>query len=502
MTQEEIKNLIAEDQVEEAIDQLMTLVNAYLLIEKDSDVLKIQHALIINSRKFKDWQKDLNKGILERKEEQTTIAQISTVVLDVVEELPDKFWHNEMPAKTLEKSASNQAVSNSSSIQNPDWDALKNSDIFLNFNQTYGTTYTISQFFEFHTEVVQSFGQIDGKDLMKFIETFAEETSKREENIKVRIPQAINTFVVVHKGEWNREEEFHFLNELYSKFEKVLDIPSLAGLLEKARSTYPMILKNFVFIGGGVFMMGASDEELESEWDEKPSHLVQVSDFYMSKYLVTLDQFKEFILTSGYQTDEAKHGGSTYWTEYGWKEQAGGWLYDVNARIQEDKSHPVIHVSWNDAKAYCDWLSQKLNLLVRLPRESEWEYAYRAGTTTPFYTGTRLSTDLANYNETNLKRTSPVGTYSPNSWGLYDMAGNVWEWCEDWYSETYYAECHKKGLTVDPQGPITGSERVFRGGSWDSDARGCRAADRAMRPADFHGSIVGFRPVISLLLPA
>ena len=294
--------------------------------------------------------------------------------------------------------------------------------------------------------------------------------------------------------------------------------------MDMARRFYrDLQMPEFTFVKGGTFMMGSPEEEKERYVSEKEDeqtkekqkvsdetqHEVEVSDFYLSTFPVTLGQFELFIQETQYQTDAEKGGGSNEWNGKEWKLKAGlNWRFDAKGGLQKEKDHPVIHVSWNDAKAYCDWLAQKLSLSVRLPREAEWEYACRAGTTTPFNTGENLSTEQANYDGNYpypgfpkgrfLKRTSPVGSYPGNAWGLYDMHGNVWEWCEDWYSDTWYEECKKQGIVHDPTGPSTGSARVLRGGSWLDNARYCRTAHRGRDVPGLRDSIAGFRPVVSL----
>ena len=164
---------------------------------------------------------------------------------------------------------------------------------------------------------------------------------------------------------------------------------------------------------------------------------------------------------------------------------------------------PVENVSWNDIQGFMKKLNEKEGASIyRLPTEAEWEYAARAGTTTPFYFGDCLSTDQANYNGNYpladcpkgeyREKTVPVASFPPNKWGLYDMHGNVWEWCQDWYGE------YPEGSVTDPEGPETGSNRVLRGGGWIGGARYCRSALRyGVAPAD-RGSSFGFRLVRSL----
>jgi len=158
---------------------------------------------------------------------------------------------------------------------------------------------------------------------------------------------------------------------------------------------------------------------------------------------------------------------------------------------------PVEQVSWEDAVAFCKALSRKTGKAVRLPTEAEWEYACRAGTTTPFHTGATISTDEANYDGdyttygrghkgVDRQKTLPVGSFAPNAFGLYDMHGNVWEWCDDWYGS------YASAKVVDPPGPTSGAGRVLRGGSWYDDPLVCRSAYR-LRDPGIRASGVGFR---------
>ncbi len=267
------------------------------------------------------------------------------------------------------------------------------------------------------------------------------------------------------------------------------------------------ILPLFVPIKGGEFLMGSPEDELEREADET-QHLVRVDDFYMSAYPVTLGQFEQFVAATGYETDAEKGGSSRMWNGKKWEDLKGvNWRHDVKGKPQPDKRHPVIHVSWNDASAYAAWLSERTKAPCRLPTEAEWEYAGRAGTQTPFYTGQHLSSAQANYNgnfpynsTTKGKfvgATTPVGSYPPNPWGLYDMHGNVWEWCADWYGEHYYEECKALGVVENPTGPKEGVRRVDRGGSWGDGARLCRVANRNGHAPSYRVSYLGFRLVRS-----
>jgi formylglycine-generating enzyme required for sulfatase activity len=267
-------------------------------------------------------------------------------------------------------------------------------------------------------------------------------------------------------------------------------------------------IAEYLFIKGGIFLMGSPESEVGREKKE-PQHQVKVSDFYIAKYPVTIAQFETFIMESNYQTDADKGGGSKIWTGKDWQTKTGvNWRCDVKGGEQKDKQHPVIHVSWNDATEYCKWLSKKVNAIFRLPTEAEWEYTCRAGTTTPFNTGDNLTTEQANYDGNYpynknpkgkyLQKTTPVGSYPPNAWGLYDMHGNVYEWCQDWYSDKYYDEYKKKGIVENPAGPENGSDRVLRGGIWRGGAQYCRSAyrysDAPINRNDYYGFRLVFVP--------
>lgn len=278
------------------------------------------------------------------------------------------------------------------------------------------------------------------------------------------------------------------------------------ALIRTARKVPP----NFVRIPAGEFAMGSPEGEVNRSSDET-QHRVKVSEFYLCKYAVTLAEFKKFIDESGYQTDAEKANSSMIWDGKEWKEKKGvNWRHGVSGKKRPlaQYNHPVLHVSWNDAVAYCTWMEEKSGKQFRLPTEAEWEYACRAGTTTPFNTGENLTTDQANYDgnypyNNNAKgryreTTVAVGSserFEPNQWGLFHMHGNVWEWCSDWYGGNYYEECKTKGTVENPVGPETGSDRVLRGGHWYGNASRCRSAYRNSYTPDSRSDFVGFRLV-------
>jgi formylglycine-generating enzyme required for sulfatase activity len=242
---------------------------------------------------------------------------------------------------------------------------------------------------------------------------------------------------------------------------------------------------DFVKITGGTFQMGSTEND-----DEKPVHAVTVSDFYLNKYEVTVAQFKIFVDETGHRTDAENGDGSYVYTDAGNFEKKAGinWRHDAQGilRPSSQYNHPVIHVSWNDATAYCQWLSRKTSQSYRLPTEAEWEYAAGNGSAHTKYSwgnGNPSGKNGGNvWDEAGRRKlnwsslfygyddgyvfTSPVGSFNSNSLGLYDMTGNVWEWCRDYYDENYY---QSSANARDPQGPAGGSTRVVRGSSWEGD---------------------------------
>lgn len=254
-------------------------------------------------------------------------------------------------------------------------------------------------------------------------------------------------------------------------------------------------------IPAGTFTMGSPADEVKI-LDDELQHEVSLSAFKMSKYEITVKQFKAFVDATGYVTDAEKvtglGTGSITWPDPDYKLEPGvDWRCDERGNLLPESKYdrPVIFVSWNDATAFALWMK------CRLPTEAEWEYACRAGTTTSFNAGETLSTTKANYYRLNpynefdaegsfREHTLPACSLEPNAWGLYNMHGNVSEWCSDWY-EYDYPEMAQK----DPSGPIRGLSRVARGGSWCTDAMDCRSASRSCHRPDFHYYDLGFRIV-------
>lgn len=282
---------------------------------------------------------------------------------------------------------------------------------------------------------------------------------------------------------------------------------------EEPREYYPpgfeYLTNQMVPIRGGRFQMGST----EGDSTETPIHMMSLGDFQLSKYEVTVSEFAAFIADSGYQTDAEKDGGSFFWEGGSWKKKEGiYWKHAAEGAIrsQSDWNHPVIHVSWNDVTAYCRWLSQKTGKSFRLPTEAEWEFAagnggrhtkYSWGNEAPSGGNGGNVADEASKRKFNwapifdgyddgYATTAPVGQFNPNELGLYDMTGNVREWCQDVWHSDY------NGAPTDGSTWVKGGEparRVVRGGSWGSNPGYCRVANRSRFEASNRYSYFGFR---------
>jgi formylglycine-generating enzyme required for sulfatase activity len=263
-----------------------------------------------------------------------------------------------------------------------------------------------------------------------------------------------------------------------------------------------------VWIPPGEFMMGSPSSEKGRDDDEGPVHRVKISKgFWMGQTEVTRGQFAAFIEESRYKTDAEKEGWAFAWRGSSWGKVEGASWRDPG--FTQSDTHPVVCVSWNDAKAFCDWLRRKESGVYRLPTEAEWEYACRSGSSTTFCWGDNADDGSGWCNAADLTAkekfsgwttfnwrdgyiyTAPFGNFRSNSFGLYDMHGNVWEWCNDWYDEDYYSQ----SPIVDPQGPSSGTYRVLRGGSWINYPRYCRSAVRDGSTPGYRIYSLGFRVV-------
>jgi formylglycine-generating enzyme required for sulfatase activity len=244
-------------------------------------------------------------------------------------------------------------------------------------------------------------------------------------------------------------------------------------------------------IPAGEFLMGSPESDSDAEDDEKPQHRVRITQpFYLGIHQVTVRQYQRFIEATGYRT-EAEEDGEGGW---GWDAGAGKPVqnpkFTWRSRIfNQTDEHPVVNVSWNDAKAFCDWLSQREGQTYGLPTEAQWESACRAGTTTRFSFGDDEDAlgEYAWYSANSGGRTHPVGEKKPNGFGLHDMHGNVWEWCWDGYGN------YQRTAVDDPRGAEGASRRVIRGGSWSINPRVARSAGRLWLGPGNRGGDLGFR---------
>jgi formylglycine-generating enzyme required for sulfatase activity len=269
----------------------------------------------------------------------------------------------------------------------------------------------------------------------------------------------------------------------------------------------PVALPGMVLVGGGSFQMGTGD----GMPFEAPVHQVEVKPFYIDEHEVTVAEFAKFVEAANYKTEAEKFGWSAVFdTASGEWEHTGGadWRHPDGPNSQSEPDEPVCQISWNDATAYAKWAGK------RLPTEAEWEYAARGGLAGKKYSwGDELrpassgGKPVANWWQGNfpgdntgedgfIKR-APVKSFAPNGYGLYDTAGNVWEWCADWYAEDYY----KNSPVNNPAGEKSGEERSIRGGSWMCAENFCtnyRVAARSHATPDSGMNNLGFRCVKDL----
>ncbi len=239
----------------------------------------------------------------------------------------------------------------------------------------------------------------------------------------------------------------------------------------------------------GRFWMGSPEEEPKRSGNEGPQHLVQLQGFFLAQTPITQAQWRQ---VADWQPNKGE----------------GAW----NQKLNPDPSHfkgdqrPVESVSWEDAMEFCRRLSQRTGRRYTLPSEAQWEYACRAGTTTPFYCGSTISTKLANYDgnevygdgaqEDSRQQTTDVASFPANPWGLHDMHGNVWEWCADHWHGNYEGAPEDGNAWFDEEAKDNENSmnaRLLRGGSWYYSPRGCRSAYRFRNHPVYRNYSIGFR---------
>ena len=272
----------------------------------------------------------------------------------------------------------------------------------------------------------------------------------------------------------------------------------------------PVPAPSLVFVAGGVFQMGSN----AGQADQQPVHEVKLNGFWIGKNEVTVAEFEQFVGATNYQTEAEQTDGSAIWFEGRLINRSGvNWRCDAwgNIRPRAAYNHPVIHVSWNDAVAYCQWMSQQTGKTYRLPTEAEWEFAAGGRMNHTLYGWGNVDLSggvVGNVGDQQAKQafafdfitttyndgfpaTAPVGSFIPNALGIHDMIGNVWEWCSDWYVRDYYAYSPLQ----NPIGPESGEKRVVRGGSWVNKTEAAQTTYRQNSGPSFRSYNYGFRVV-------
>ena len=240
----------------------------------------------------------------------------------------------------------------------------------------------------------------------------------------------------------------------------------------------------FVPIPGNCFQAGSASVNGNNK--EQPDRKICLANFMIGKNDVTVGQFRRFTEATGYKTDAEKGNGCTVLNGTSWKKLAGASWRDPG--FQQDDSHPVVCVSWNDAQALAAWMNTLGSGRYRLPTEAEWEYSCHGGKREEYCGGGTIDA-VAWYRDNAGRMTHPVGQKQANGFGVYDMSGNVWQWVQDWYGSDYPTGGN------NPQGPPSGSMRVNRGGGWSCTPTLVRAAYRYVNLPGGRNSNLGFRLV-------
>ncbi len=262
----------------------------------------------------------------------------------------------------------------------------------------------------------------------------------------------------------------------------------------------PGVFLDLQHVPAGEFLMGGDPtKDSRADLDEQPQHKVYLDEYFIGKYPVTVAQFAAFTKATSYQTTAEKKGSGRGWTGSQCDEiQGASWQFPhgPGTDVEQKADHPVTQVSWEDAAAFCAWASEAAGRKLRLPTEAEWEKAAR-GTDDRVYPWGEVEPDAERCNfEMNVQDTTPVGKYSPQGdspYGCADMAGNVWEWCRDWYAKEYYASSPAE----NPAGTAFGKSHALRGGSWYGNGYLVRVSSRGWDTPTHRNSYLGFRCAFS-----
>ncbi|MGX7689539.1 formylglycine-generating enzyme family protein [Flectobacillus roseus] len=271
------------------------------------------------------------------------------------------------------------------------------------------------------------------------------------------------------------------------KFDIKATITSLCGTYTLSGEYYYAKPIESVLVNGGTFTMGRSN----GAPDEGPAHLVSITSFYAGKYEVTVSEFNKFIEATSYITDAERAKQSYIYTQAGQipiAKSGVSWRYDAEGIIYtnlKDNPNPVLYLSHADATAFCEWMTKTTKKTYRLPTEAEWEYMAKGGriSTGKAYAGSNDPNEVAWYNGNSSMRVHPVGLKKSNELGIYDMSGNVYEMCSDWY-----------GLYPNP--PSSGLNKVLRGGCWLDPYLNSGVYNRSYGTPNGNSNITGFRVVI------
>ena len=366
-------------------------------------------------------------------------------------------------------------------------------------------------------------GKQEDKDAVKgFFSAYEDKDSKRLRGVLRQISFskdfnaiALDSMIYMAAPPSKLEPEIHSAKELQGRSESesvssevFAEVKEVVTRGERGKIVTPHD-GNRLVIGGlefmrvpkGKFVMGSKDDNELAGDDEKPQHTVELSDYWMAKFILTNQYFAEFAKATNYVTTAEKDGG--WFPEESSFTKGVDWKHPTSPKDKwEDKQdHPVVQVSWDDTMAYCKWFNETFksdlgDFLLRLPTEAEWEKAARGAYGNEWPWGNEFDKNKCNSSEGGKKGTTSVGAYSflggDSPYGCADMAGNVWEWCADWFDKAEY-EKRASDSVVDPRGSQKGTRRVLRGGSFYDYRRDARCAYRDGDDPNLRYDFIGFR---------
>jgi len=331
----------------------------------------------------------------------------------------------------------------------------------------------------------------------------------RADSLALNSGKSQDSLKIIEKD--NYSHLFHQLNELKhenfklkeqlsvlrAEFEHLKQLIRTKGIFQKDTLAIPKI--DFVQIASDTFMMGSPLSEPSRGYDETQFH-VYLNTFKISKFEITNAQYAQFLNSMHVGSDGINKFGLYPEKKLIYQNTTWGLIFFESKwfPVKGYENNPVVNVTWYGADEFSKFVGG------RLPSEAEWEYSCRAKTNTPFCTGDCLNDTHANYDwlhrypkcsslsKTKPNKTKPVGSFSPNAFGLFDMHGNANEWCNDWYAK--YETTPQK----NPQGTMIGSQKIIRGGGWDGSAWHCRSASRFSNSPNYENDGLGFRVVVDV----